>query len=164
MRFERPVRFLTAMWTVAHRAGPSLLRRRGSQSYSRYVKLFFLNIIPHACPEPVLVNTIIIIVGLIKKLVVMMMITRQAEQLERGGVYDLEGPAGTAAFFNLSALHAATVRPCTRGRKSVQVYYCHQEYQSGDKAFSDGKLNFRLRFPFLKNQSALETAGLPRQA
>ena len=144
------------MWTVAHRAGPSLLRRRGSQSYSRYVKLFFLNIIPHACPEPVLVNTIIIIVGLIKKLVVMMMITRQAEQLERGGVYE--------AFFNLSALHAATVRPCTRGRKSVQVYYCHQEYQSGDKAFSDGKLNFRLRFPFLKNKSALETAGLPRQA
>ena len=28
---------------------------------------------------------------------------------------------GTAAFFNLSALHAATVRPCTRERKSVQV-------------------------------------------
>ena len=44
------------------------------------------------------------------------------EQLQRGGVYDLHGPAGTAAFFNLSALHAATVRPCTRGRKSVQAY------------------------------------------
>lgn len=63
-----------------------------------------------------------------------------AEQLARGGVYDLEGPAGTAAFFNLSALHAATVRPCTRGRKSVQVYYGHREYQSGDKGTVEGWL------------------------
>lgn len=55
------------------------------------------------------------------------------EQLQRGGTYDLEGPAGTAAFFNLSCLHTATVRPCTRERKSVQVYYAHQDYLPGDK-------------------------------
>jgi hypothetical protein len=62
------------------------------------------------------------------------------EQLKRGGVYDLHGPAGTAAFFNLSVLHAATVRPCERGRKSVQVYYGHRDYQSGDKGTVEGWL------------------------
>ncbi len=32
-------------------------------------------------------------------------------QLARGGVYDLHGPAGTCALFNVAALHTAATRP-----------------------------------------------------
>ena len=60
------------------------------------------------------------------------------QQLARGGIVNLEGPAGTAAMFNLSVLHAATVRPCTRERKSVQVYYGHRVFAPGDKGTIEG--------------------------
>ena len=49
------------------------------------------------------------------------------EQLDRGGVYDLHGMAGSCALFNVSALHTATTRPTQAERKTVQVYYGHRE-------------------------------------
>ena len=45
---------------------------------------------------------------------------------QRGGVH-LHGPAGTVILFNLSVVHAATVRKTTHERKSVQVYYGHRD-------------------------------------
>lgn len=45
---------------------------------------------------------------------------------ERGGVH-LHGPAGTVILFNLSVVHAATVRKTAHERKSVQVYYGHRD-------------------------------------
>lgn len=47
-------------------------------------------------------------------------------QLERG-VYDLHGPAGTCALFNVSVLHTATTRPTRAVRKTAQIYYGHRE-------------------------------------
>ncbi len=48
-------------------------------------------------------------------------------QLARGGVYDLHGPAGTCALFNVSVLHTATTRPTQAVRKTVQIYYGHRQ-------------------------------------
>ncbi len=48
-------------------------------------------------------------------------------QLERGGIRDLHGIAGTAILFNVSRLHTVTVRPTRLERKSLQVYYGHRE-------------------------------------
>jgi ectoine hydroxylase-related dioxygenase (phytanoyl-CoA dioxygenase family) len=48
------------------------------------------------------------------------------EQLARGGVYDLHGPAGTCALFNVSVLHTATTRPTQAIRKTAQIYYGHR--------------------------------------
>ena len=48
-------------------------------------------------------------------------------QLERGGIYDLHGPAGTCALFNVSVLHTATTRPTQIVRKTVQIYYGHRD-------------------------------------
>ena len=49
------------------------------------------------------------------------------EQLERGGVVDITGPAGTCALFNASVLHTATTRPTDVVRRSVQIYYGHRD-------------------------------------
>ena len=54
-------------------------------------------------------------------------ILREKEQLERGGVVDLHGPAGTAILFNASVLHTATTRPTEIERKSIQIYYGHAD-------------------------------------
>ncbi len=56
------------------------------------------------------------------------------EQLERGGIVDLYGPAGTAILFNIGVLHTATTRPTQEERKTVQVYYGHpnRRYLSED--------------------------------
>jgi len=51
----------------------------------------------------------------------------QQSQLDRGGIYDLHGPAGTCALFNVAALHTATTRPTTSERKTVQIYYGHRD-------------------------------------
>lgn len=48
-------------------------------------------------------------------------------QFARGGVYDLHGPAGTCALFNVSVLHTATTRPTQAIRKTAQIYYGHRE-------------------------------------
>ncbi len=48
-------------------------------------------------------------------------------QLARGGVYDLHGPAGTCALFNVSVLHTATTRPTQAIRKTAQIYYGHRD-------------------------------------
>ena len=48
------------------------------------------------------------------------------EQLARGGVYDLHGPAGTCALFNVAVLHTATTRPTRATRKTAQIYYGHR--------------------------------------
>ena len=47
-------------------------------------------------------------------------------QLERNGIVDFHGPAGTVVLFNIAALHTATVRVTTRERKTVQAYYGHR--------------------------------------
>lgn len=49
------------------------------------------------------------------------------EQIDRGGIVDLIGPAGTCALFNVSVLHTATTRPTEATRKSVQIYYGHRD-------------------------------------
>ena len=49
-------------------------------------------------------------------------------QFARGGVYDLHGPAGTCALFNVSVLHTATTRPTQAIRKTVQIYYGHRDH------------------------------------
>jgi len=56
------------------------------------------------------------------------------KQLERGGVVDIHGPAGTCALFNIATLHTATVRNTTAERKTIQVYYGHRDgkYLSND--------------------------------
>ena len=51
----------------------------------------------------------------------------QQAQLARGGIYDLHGPAGTCALFNVAALHTATTRPTSSERKTVQIYYGHRD-------------------------------------
>jgi hypothetical protein len=48
------------------------------------------------------------------------------EQLARGGVHDLHGPAGTCALFNVAVLHTATTRPTRATRKTAQIYYGHR--------------------------------------
>jgi hypothetical protein len=48
-------------------------------------------------------------------------------QLERGGVVDIHGPAGTVCLFNVSVLHTATTRPTQADRKTVQTYYGHRQ-------------------------------------
>lgn len=48
-------------------------------------------------------------------------------QFARGGVYDLHGPAGTCALFNVSVLHTATTRPTQAIRKTAQIYYGHRD-------------------------------------
>ena len=55
-------------------------------------------------------------------------------QLERDGIHDLHGEAGTAILFNVSALYTATVRVTQKERKSVQTYYGHRhrEFLSND--------------------------------
>lgn len=47
-------------------------------------------------------------------------------QLSRGGIYDLHGPAGTCALFNVAVLHTATTRPTASERKTVQIYFGHR--------------------------------------
>ena len=47
-------------------------------------------------------------------------------QLERGGIHELHGSAGTAILFNITRLHTVTVRPTQSERKSVQIYYGHR--------------------------------------
>ena len=47
-------------------------------------------------------------------------------QLERDGCVDFHGPAGTMVLFNISLLHAATVRTTQKERKTVQTYYGHR--------------------------------------
>ena len=48
-----------------------------------------------------------------------------ASQLQRGGLIDFYGPAGTGVLFNVAVLHTATVRSTNTERKSVQIYYGH---------------------------------------
>ena len=48
-------------------------------------------------------------------------------QLERGGVVDIHGPAGTVCLFNVSVLHTATTRSTQTDRKTVQTYYGHRQ-------------------------------------
>ena len=49
------------------------------------------------------------------------------KQLERGGCFDVHGPAGTVCLFNVAVLHRATVRKTDKERKSIQVYYGHRD-------------------------------------
>ena len=58
------------------------------------------------------------------------------DQLKQRGAVHLHGPAGTAILFNLSVLHAATVRITPHERKTVQIYYGHR----GGPVLSDGTM------------------------
>ncbi|MEE3233855.1 MAG: phytanoyl-CoA dioxygenase family protein [Candidatus Latescibacterota bacterium] len=49
------------------------------------------------------------------------------EQLKRGGIHDLHGPAGTCALFNVAVLHTATTRATKAERRTVQIYYGHRD-------------------------------------
>ena len=60
----------------------------------------------------------------------------EQEQLAQRGVVHLHGPAGTVILFNLSVLHAATVRTTPHERKTVQIYYGHR----GGPVLSDGTM------------------------
>ena len=55
-----------------------------------------------------------------------LILEKKEEQLERGGIHNLHGQAGTAILFNFSVLHTATVRVTEKERKTVQVYYGHR--------------------------------------
>lgn len=48
-------------------------------------------------------------------------------QLERGGIVDIYGPAGSVCLFNVAVLHSATTRPTEAERKTVQTYYGHRD-------------------------------------
>ncbi len=54
-------------------------------------------------------------------------INNHNEQIARGGIVDLHGPAGTAILFNTSVLHTATTRTSDIERKSIQIYYGHAD-------------------------------------
>ena len=60
-------------------------------------------------------------------------------QLQRGGICNLYGPAGTAILCNYSVLHSATVRVTEKERKTVQVYYGHrdQPYMANDSLITN---------------------------
>lgn len=49
------------------------------------------------------------------------------EQLKRGSISDIHGPAGTVCLFNVSVLHTATTRPTQQERKTLQIYYGHRD-------------------------------------
>ena len=51
----------------------------------------------------------------------------QKAQIERGGIVDIHGPAGTVCLFNVAVLHTATTRNSSRERKTVQTYYGHRD-------------------------------------
>jgi len=52
---------------------------------------------------------------------------KKEDQLSRGGIVDIHGPAGTVCLFNVSVLHTATTRTTSRERKTVQTYYGHRD-------------------------------------
>ena len=54
-------------------------------------------------------------------------IENNEKQIARSGVFDLHGPAGTCALFNVSILHTATTRPTKAERRTVQIYYGHRD-------------------------------------
>ena len=47
-------------------------------------------------------------------------------QLDRNGIVDCHGVAGTVVLFNNAVLHTATVRVTKHERKTVQAYYGHR--------------------------------------
>ena len=49
-----------------------------------------------------------------------------ADQLDRNGIVDCHGAAGTVVLFNNAVLHTATVRVTKHERKTVQAYYGHR--------------------------------------
>lgn len=49
------------------------------------------------------------------------------DQIARGGIVDIHGPAGTVCLFNVAVLHTATTRPTEAERKTVQIYYGHRD-------------------------------------
>ena len=51
------------------------------------------------------------------------------EQLKRGGITDILGPAGTVCLFNVAVLHTATTRHTQADRKTLQIYYGHQDHK-----------------------------------
>ena len=47
-------------------------------------------------------------------------------QLDRNGIVDCQGVAGTVVLFYIAALHTITVRVTKHERKTVQAYYGHR--------------------------------------
>lgn len=56
-------------------------------------------------------------------------ILEPAAHLERGGIYDFHGSAGSGILFNAATLHGVTLRETDKVRRTIQVYYGHPERQ-----------------------------------
>lgn len=52
---------------------------------------------------------------------------RADDQIARNGTVDVYGPAGTCVLFNVALFHTATTRETSSERKTIQVYYGHQD-------------------------------------
>lgn len=50
--------------------------------------------------------------------------------LERGGILDFHGTAGSGIVFNAAALHGVTLRKTNKVRRTIQVYYGHAGRES----------------------------------
>ena len=47
------------------------------------------------------------------------------DHLERGGILDFHGKAGSGILFNAATLHGVTLRETNKVRRTIQVYYGH---------------------------------------
>ncbi len=54
-------------------------------------------------------------------------ILEPAAHLQRGGIYDFHGSAGTGILFNAATLHGVTLRATDKARRTIQVYYGHPD-------------------------------------
>ena len=54
-------------------------------------------------------------------------VEEKEKQVKKGGIVDIEGPAGTVCLFNVAVLHTATARATTKERKTLQIYYGHRD-------------------------------------
>ncbi len=49
------------------------------------------------------------------------------EHLERGGILDFHGTAGSGILFNAATLHGVTLRETNKVRRTIQVYFGHPD-------------------------------------
>ena len=49
------------------------------------------------------------------------------EHLERGGILDFHGKAGSGILFNAATLHGVTLRETNKVRRTIQVYFGHPD-------------------------------------
>ena len=54
-------------------------------------------------------------------------ILEPAAHLERGGIFDFHGTAGTGILFNAATVHGVTLRETDKVRRTIQIYYGHPD-------------------------------------